>query len=92
MRKYLLFLLLTFNATLSAKQFTVNTVPNPKTVDADNFVCNPDYILGAPAVEEINRILQSLEEEATAEVAVVMLNSIGDDEDIVDFGVKLFEK
>ncbi|GHT38553.1 hypothetical protein AGMMS49965_02290 [Bacteroidia bacterium] len=73
-----------------SQEYTVKTVPNPKRADATNFVSNPDSILSAPAVSQINAVLQSLEADTQAEVAVVMLNSIGD-ETIENFAVHLFE-
>lgn len=51
-------------------------VPNPKTWDARNWVCNPDGILSNTAVNEINSTLQELENSLSIEIAVVALNSI----------------
>ncbi|GHT50506.1 hypothetical protein FACS189440_18050 [Bacteroidia bacterium] len=73
-----------------SQEYTVKTVPNPKRADATNFVSNPDSILSAPAVSQINGMLQSLEADTQAEVAVVMLSSIGN-ETIENFAVHLFE-
>ena len=72
------------------KQYTVDEVPNPKTNDASAFVANPDGIISEETVYQLNTILQNLEAKNKAEIAVVVLNSIGDN-DIFDFGVKLFE-
>ena len=72
------------------KQYTVDEVPNPKTNDDDAFVANPDGIISEETVYQLNTMLQNLEAKNKAEVAVVVLNSIGDN-DIFDFGVKLFE-
>ncbi|GAP72344.1 hypothetical protein SAMD00024442_3_54 [Candidatus Symbiothrix dinenymphae] len=69
--------------------YTVATVPNPKRVDAASFVSNPDSILSVSAVRQINAVLRSLEADTKAEVAVVMLNSIGDAA-IEDFARQLF--
>jgi uncharacterized protein len=73
-----------------AQEYTVKTVPNPKRADATNFVSNPDSILSASAVSQINAMLQSLEADTQVEIAVVMLQSI-DDESIENFAVHLFE-
>ena len=73
------------------KQYTVDEVPNPKTKDANAFVANPDGIISEETVYQLNTMLQNLEAKNKAEIAVVVLNSIGDN-DIFDFGVKLFER
>ena len=87
--KYIFFLFIALSVSLSAQEYAVKDVPNPKTADATHFVSNPDRILNNATVEQINALLQSLETDTEAEVAVVMLNSIGS-EDIFDFGVQLF--
>ena len=86
-----LLLFLSLAVSLSAQEYAVNDVPNPKVADANNFVSNPDGILSYATVRQINAALQSLETDTKAEVNVVMLNSIGS-EDIFDFGVQLFKK
>ena len=73
------------------KQYTVDEVPNPKTNDANAFVANPDGIISEGTVYQLNTMLQNLEAKNKAEIAVVVLNSIGDN-DIFDFGVELFER
>ena len=87
----ILFLFIVLSVSLSAKEYSINDVPNPKTADVNNFVSNPDGILNYATVEQINTMLQSLETDTKAEVAVVLLNSIGS-ADIFDFGLRLFEK
>lgn len=52
---------------------------------------NPDGLLSERAVSQINLLLDSLEKKTTAQVAVVMLNSIGD-ADIFEFAQSLFVK
>ena len=68
---------------------TVDDVPNPKTYDADNWVADPDHILDSETKNKINDILQQLEDSLTIEVAVVALNSIGEEEPH-EFAVTLF--
>jgi uncharacterized protein len=93
MKKYILFILLAVSQVLvlAAQEYTLKTIPNPKTLDATNFVSNPDGILDAPTVLQVNKLLQSFEMSTKAEVAVVLLHSIGNN-DIEDFAVKLFEE
>ncbi|KAA6343034.1 hypothetical protein EZS27_009252 [termite gut metagenome] len=93
MKKNILFILL-FSShifVLAAQEYTIKTVPNPKTLDAANFVSNPDGILDTYTLSQVNKILQTLEADTKAEVAVVLLNSIGNN-DIEGFAVKLFEE
>lgn len=70
---------------------TVDDVPNPKTYDADNWVSDPDHILDSETKNKINDILQQLEDSLTIEVAVVALNSIGEEEPH-EFAVTLFNR
>jgi uncharacterized protein len=78
-------------ATLSwAQTYTIESVPNVKLVN-NSYVSNPDNIISAVTASQIDSVLSDLEKSATAQVAVVLLNSIGD-EDHVDFAQRLFEK
>jgi uncharacterized protein len=90
MKKYFLFLC-SLLCMLSLHGYTVKTVPNPKTADARNFVSNPDGILDNNSVAQINAVLQSLESDTKAEVTVVVLQTIGDEE-IEGFAVHLFQE
>lgn len=69
----------------------VEDVPNPKTHDADNWISDPDDILSGSAEDEINGILQQLEDSLSIEVAVVALNSIGNQEPH-EFALSLFNR
>ncbi len=68
--------------------FTVESVPNTKLVN-NSYVTDPARILHDTTVAHINQLLTSLEKNATAQVAVVMLPSIGNEEN-VDFAQRLF--
>lgn len=70
--------------------YTVETVPNTKLVN-NSYVSDPAGLLNAYTVSEINGLLDSLEKKATAQVAVVMLPSIGD-ADRFEFAQALFRK
>ncbi|MDR2859558.1 MAG: TPM domain-containing protein, partial [Mediterranea sp.] len=93
MKKYILCILLAAShvLALAVQEYTIKTVPNPKTFDAANFVSNPDGILDTYTLSQVNKILQALEADTKAEVAVVLLNSIGNN-NIESFAVKLFEE
>lgn len=75
-------------ANAQAQVYTVKTVPNPKEVN-NTWVSDPTQILRARSVLELNTKIDSLESVATAQVAIVMLTSIGD-EDIFEFSQALF--
>lgn len=83
----LLFLFAHFS---QAQSYKVETVPNTKLIN-NSYVSNPDGLLTEAAVLEINNRLGSLERETSAQVAVVMLKSIGD-ADIFEFAQSLFVK
>ncbi len=86
----LFFLLIALVSTAHAQSYTIETVPNTKLI-SNSYVSNPDHVLSNQAVVEINQLLDSLEKKTSAQVAVVMLNSIGD-EDIFEFAQSLFVK
>jgi len=81
-------ILLIYFHLLSAQPFTVETVPNTKLLN-NSYVSNPDNLLSNTAVSQINVLLDSVERKTTAQVAVVVLNSIGE-ADIFEFAQSLF--
>jgi uncharacterized protein len=86
----LIILLVTVGNLLYAQtSYTVETVPNEK-LRTNSYVSNPDGILTDATAAEINSILTALEDTATAQVAVVALNSIGD-QDVFTFAQELFD-
>ncbi|MCF0075011.1 TPM domain-containing protein [Dyadobacter sp. CY261] len=87
----LLFLLLLSGFYGYAQTYTIETVPNPKKNSSPDYVSNPDQILSADAVTQINAILRTLEDSTTAQVAVVCVNSIGEAVP-KDFATALFKK
>ncbi|HEY3402358.1 MAG TPA: TPM domain-containing protein [Ohtaekwangia sp.] len=81
-------LLIIFFATTG--QSTIESVPNQKLING-SYVSNPDKILSEGTVTQIDTLLKFIERRTTAQIAVVVLESIGN-EDIVDFAQKLFMK
>jgi uncharacterized protein len=69
-------------------QSTVESIPNQKLING-SYVSNPDAILDEVTVAQIDTLLTSLEKKTSVQVAVVVVNSIGDD-DIFEFAQKLF--
>ena len=76
---------------LSAQTFTVETVPDPKQSPGSHYVSNPAGILSAAAVARLDSLLGRLEDSTTAQVAVVVLPSIGEAVP-KDFANALFQK
>lgn len=72
-------------------EYNVETVPNVRLNDRYNYVSNPDNIISAADVARINQLLRSLEDSLSIEVAVVALESIGNNE-ARTFATELFRK
>ena len=72
-----------------AKEYQVKDVPNVLLKDARQRVSDPEGLLSPLARDSVNRMLASLKSEDGAEVAVVMLPSIGN-ADLFDFAHELF--
>ncbi len=81
-------LFIIFTVTALA-QTTIDAIPNQKLING-SYVSNPDGILSTSTVAQIDTILRSLEAKATAQVAVVVVESIGE-ADIFEFAQKLFK-
>lgn len=73
---------------LSAVEYTIQTVPNPKEAN-NSYISNPDGILRAETVYQMNVMLDSLEAVNGSQVVVVLLESIGN-ESIDIFANELF--
>ena len=84
----LFFLLLTLSSALGSVDYTVETVPNPKN-GGNGYVSDPDGYLSVNEISAINGLLANLEDSSTAQVAVVLLESIGQ-ENPKDFATRLF--
>lgn len=74
----------------AAKDYTVETIPNVRLSDRYNHVSNPDGIIQPQDVDRINRLLQIVEDSLGIEVAVVAVESIGDN-DARMFATDLFQ-
>lgn len=70
------------------KVYTPDQVP---TASVGNYVSNPDGTLSAQTVARINSELLALQQQTSIEVAVVVVESIGDMSP-EDFGIQLFRK
>lgn len=86
-----LFLLFLFpQQFVAAKDYTIETIPNVRLSDRTNHVSNPDGIIHPEDVGYINRWLQTVEDSLGIEVAVVAVESIGDN-DARQFATDLFQ-
>lgn len=83
-------LLLAFATCIPAKALTtdVSQVPNVQLADSTKFVSDPDNILSAAARNRLNAIALDIRRQTSAEVAIVVLDSI--DGDTSDFATQLF--
>ncbi len=90
MKNLLVIVLCSFASFAFSADYTVQNIPNPKTANAHAFVSNPDGILKPETVTQMNEYLDSLEAQTKAEVAVVAVNSIGENE-IKPFATDLFK-
>lgn len=73
-----------------ARTWTVDEVPNVQLADSTQLVVNPDGVLSAQAVGDINSLLLDIRRKSTAEVVVAVLDDI-DGGDIDEFGVEMFD-
>ena len=89
-RIFKIFSFLLASLTAEAQVFTVETVPNTKLLN-NSYVSDPTRILDDSTTTRINQLLGDLESKATAQVAVVMLPSIGE-ADRFEFAQRLFER
>lgn len=69
--------------------YQYNTVPNPKR-GGTGYVSNPDNIISSSEVSRLNSLLGDLEKNNSVQVAVAIVQSIGD-QNPKDFTVQLFE-
>jgi len=73
--KFIIILLLLMYYEASTAQWTINTVPNPRS--KNSYVSNPDKILSPSEVAQIDLLLKETEDSSKAQVAIVVLQSIG---------------
>lgn len=76
---YLLILILCcYSTALADTAYTVESLPNPKSSPGFQYVSNPDNVLNSSTVTAIDSMLKALELNTTCQVAVVVINSIGE--------------
>lgn len=90
MKKILAGLIILLSLTATGAVYNLENIPNPKVADGRTYVSNPDGIIRAETVHELNILLDSLEKATRTEVALVLVESIGD-ENIEMFATDLFK-
>lgn len=92
MRRLLLSFLLAFCAItlgIAQKAYTPQQVPNVHLQDANSYVSDPQHHLLAQEKADINRLAHEIEQRFSAEVAIVIIPSVKDD-DPEGFSEELF--
>lgn len=87
----LLILLPCITYAQESKAYSVSDVPNVQKMDKRRYTSDPTNILSTSATQKIDHIIYSLEDKTGAEIAVVVLPSIGE-MDCFDFSNELFNK
>lgn len=68
--------------------FTVETIPDPKQTGG-GYVSDPTQVLNSVDIQALNGLIQTLEDSTTAQIAVVIVPSIGEDNP-KEFTTRLF--
>jgi uncharacterized protein len=82
----IVFLMITIS---SFSQYTIETIPDPKKQGQNSFVSDPDGILGLTTVDALNQICVDVEQQSSAEVAIVAVDDFEGASDF-DFAYELF--
>ena len=78
------------SSIFAAKDYSIETIPNVRLSNWLNHVSNPDGIITPDDAARINQLLNVVEDSLGIEVAVVAVNSIGD-QDARMFATDLFK-
>ncbi|GAB3015253.1 hypothetical protein GCM10027051_18760 [Niabella terrae] len=85
----LLATLLVFSGLCVKAQYSIRSVPDPKARNAAYFVSDPKGILGADATRRLNELCAAIEQETSAEIAIVAIDDFIGNSDF-DFAHELF--
>lgn len=83
--------LLASGAAWGEQVYTPADVPNPNIADRSQYVADPGNYMSPEAKAEVNQMLASVRKATTAEIAVAILPSIGD-ESVDEFAPELFKQ
>lgn len=76
-------------ASLAFGQYSVDALPNPKEGGQGAFVSNPDGVLDSRTVTTVNALALEIEQQSTAEVAIVAIRDFDGDDDF-EFALRVF--
>lgn len=74
---------------IAVAQYRVENIPSPKAYGQEYYVSNPNGILSTATVDSLNRLARIVDNETTAELAVVVVDDFAGDDDF-QFAVDLF--
>jgi len=74
---------------LMAHSYSVKDIPNPKDAHRDYYVSNPDQLLSAATMTQINELCKKISDQSSAEVAVVVVKNYNGD-DAASFATELY--
>ncbi|MCX2495455.1 TPM domain-containing protein [Pedobacter sp. PF22-3] len=77
------------NFVIAQTAYKVKDIPDPKK-NGGGYVSDPDQILGADAVTQINNTIADFELKTNVQVAVVVVNDFEHDKEDFDFAYELF--
>lgn len=86
---FILLLAVAFGA--AGATYTPSEVPDVHRADREVFVANPDGILSADAVAQLNTLMQGMRRNLTVEPMVVAVDNIADPDSPSEFATDLFE-
>lgn len=86
----LFILLFLGNFVFAQTAYQVRDIPDPKK-NGGGYVSDPDNILGAGAVAQLNNTIADFERETNVQVAVVVVNDFDHDQEDFDFAYELFD-
>lgn len=94
MKRFSPLIVLLFGCRLlsAAAVYSPATIPNPHTGDRYDYVANPDHILSAQAVAEINAIALQTERQSEVEMAVAAIENMDSRWEAADFAQELFNR
>ena len=77
-RTLVLLALLGLGREVAAQPSYLTTIPDPKTL-GESYVSDPDHLLQAATVQELNALLRPLDQSGRAHIDVVLTRSIGEE-------------
>ena len=90
-KKYIILVLSLIFCAISTYSHTLDDIPNVHVADRTKYVSNPDGVLSAATVAQLDTLIGGIWKTSTAEVAAVVVESIGNS-DPDSFATALFRK